>query len=169
MTKLRSRLKCRLSHLSVPGQPGSAFHVLNTCSDNGNDLGTQLSRCVCVCVVGGAAARVGLECGVCRPLGPSGLSTLLLSRHLRFPSWGWGSCPANPILSLPSFPAAPFLAGLTSPFSGGSPFPKVLVTTNTSVSCSRDTTSYPSMHRTCGQGEDHVLGTCAALLWFFLF
>lgn len=36
----------------------------------------------------------------------------------------------------------------TSPFSGGSPLPNVLVTTNTSVSCSRSTTSYSSMDMT---------------------
>lgn len=36
-------------------------------------------------------------------------------------------------------------AHLTSPFSGGSPLPKVLVTTRTRVSCSRCTMSYSSM------------------------
>lgn len=37
---------------------------------------------------------------------------------------------------------------LTSPFSGGSPLPKVLVTTRTRVSCSRCTMSYSSMDMT---------------------
>lgn len=41
----------------------------------------------------------------------------------------------------------------TSPFSGGSPLPNVLVTTNTSVSCSRSTTSYSSIDVTCRCGK----------------
>lgn len=72
-----------------------------------------------------------------------------------------GAAQPRSVLSLPYCQVPPSLAGLTSPFSGGSPFPKVLVTTSTSASCSRDTTSYSSMHRTCRQGEDGVLGTQA--------
>lgn len=41
---------------------------------------------------------------------------------------------------------------LTSPFSGGSPLPKVLVTTRTRASCSRCTMSYSSMDIAWGGG-----------------
>lgn len=52
---------------------------------------------------------------------------------------------------------------LTSPFSGGSPLPNVLVTTSTSVSCSRSTTSYSSIEVTCRRDkkEHHAAGILA--------
>lgn len=59
----------------------------------------------------------------------------------------------------------------TSPFSGGSPLPKVLVTTNTSVSCSRSTTSYSSIDMTWGCHKENSFslyshGVCLAFVSF---
>lgn len=105
--------------------------MLHMCNGHGNHSGTQLNS---------EAAR-GWVWSVAR------VGHTLGDTHARPLSIMGGFLPSHPSVDAP---LTPFPAGLTSPFSGGSPFPNVLVTTNTSVSCSRDTTSYSSMHRTCG-------------------
>lgn len=104
---------------NLVGQPRSACHVLKTGTDNGNDLGTQLSRCVCVqgSPRGGPGAWLvqahGSQWKVHAP-------TLGILVESPLSIMGGGFLPSYSVLSLPSFPVAPFLAGLTSPFSGGS-------------------------------------------------
>lgn len=62
-----------------------------------------------------------------------------------FPNWQVYLLPSLPTPTPMENMLEQVEGNLTSPFSGGSPLPKVLVTTRTRVSCSRCTMSYSSM------------------------